>query len=68
MYVFVSGGVGGEGVRGLGFGFTNLVGTGGVLDVCLVFGLLCCGWYNWGVGRGLGPGSGGGSGVSLCEL
>ena len=32
------GGVGGEGVRGLGLGFTNPVGTGGVLDVCLCFG------------------------------
>ena len=33
------GGVGGEGggewMRGLGLGFTNPVGTGGVLDVCL---------------------------------
>ena len=38
-------------MRGLGLGFTNHVGTGGVLDVCLCFG---CG----GVGRGLGPGSG----------
>ena len=35
------GGVGGEGgewMRGLGLGFTNPVGTGGVLDVCLCFG------------------------------
>ena len=29
------GGVGGEGLRGLGMGFTNPVGTGCVLDVCL---------------------------------
>ena len=29
---------GGEWMRGLGLGFTNPVGTGGVLDVCL-----CCG-------------------------
>ena len=33
------GGVGGEGggewMRGLGLGFTNPVGTGGVMDVCL---------------------------------
>ena len=39
--MFGSDGVGGEGgelVRGLGLGFTNPVGTGGVLDVCL-----CCG-------------------------
>ena len=28
---------GGESIRGLGLGFTNLVGTGGVLDVCLCF-------------------------------
>ena len=38
------GGVGGEEgewVRGLGF--TNLVGTGGVLDVCLCFGCGCVG-------------------------
>ena len=44
MYVFARGGVGGEGgewMRGLGLGFTNIVGTGGVLDVCLCFG--CCG-------------------------
>ena len=35
------GGVGGEGgewMRGLGMCFTNPVGTGGVLDVCLCFG------------------------------
>ena len=35
------GGVGGEGgerMRGLGFRFTNPVGTWGVLDVCLCFG------------------------------
>ena len=40
-------------MRGLGLGFTNPVGTGGVLDVC--FG---CGGVG-GVGRGLGPVSGG---------
>ena len=32
------GGEGGEWMRGLGSGFTNSVGTGGVLDVCLCFG------------------------------
>ena len=35
------GGVGGEGgewMIGLSLGFTNPVGTGGVLDVCLCFG------------------------------
>ena len=29
---------GGEWMRGLGLDFTNSVGTGGVLDVCLCFG------------------------------
>ena len=41
MYVFRTGGVGGEGgewMRGLALGFTNPVGTGGVLDVCLYLG------------------------------
>ena len=41
MYVFGSGGVGGEGgewIRGLSLDFTNRVETGGVLDVCLCFG------------------------------
>ena len=45
---FARGGVGGEGgewMRGLGWGFTNPVGIGGVLDVCLCF---ACG----GVGSG----------------
>ena len=32
-------------VRGLGFGFTNPVGTGGVWDVCLCLG--CGGWVGW---------------------
>ena len=39
MY-FARGGVGGEGdewMRGVGLGFTNPVGTGEVLDVCLCF-------------------------------
>ena len=30
---------GGEWMRGFGLGFTNPVGTGGVLDVCLYLGL-----------------------------
>ena len=41
MYVFGSGWCrwrGGEWMRGLGLGFTNPVGTGGVLDMCLCFG------------------------------
>ena len=46
MYVFGSGRrgwTGGESMRGLGLGFTNPVGTGGVLDVCLCFGCRCVG-------------------------
>ena len=54
--------VGGDGMRALGWGFTNPVGTGGVLDVC-VFGLRWYGWCRWGVGRGLEPESGG---VMFC--
>ena len=61
MYVFGSwrcGWRGGEWMRELGLGFTNLVGTGGVFDMCLCF--------RWGgvggVGGewvgGFGPGSG----------
>ena len=38
MYVFGLGGMGGEGDERIGFDFTNPVGTGGVLDVCLCFG------------------------------
>ena len=38
-------------MRELGLGFTNPMGTGGVLDMSLCFG--CCVWCWWGVGRGL---------------
>ena len=40
VYVFDSGGVGGEGewIRVLGLGFTNHVRTGGVMHVCLCLG------------------------------
>ena len=40
MYVFGSGrcGEGGEWMRELGLGFTNPLGTGGVLDMCVCFG------------------------------
>ena len=44
--MFGSGSLGGEGgelMRGLGLGFTNPVGTGGVLDVCLCLGCGCVG-------------------------
>ena len=49
------GGVGGEGgewMRGLGLDFTNSVGTGEVLDVCLYF---SCGGGEWvgGLDQGL---------------
>ena len=43
-------------MKGLGLRFTNPVGTGGVLHVC-VFGLR---WYRWGVGRRLDQGLWGG--------
>ena len=54
-------------MRGLGLGYTNPVGTGEVLDVCICFG---CGGEGsvggeWAGGRGLGPGSGG---VGWCYV
>ena len=49
---------GGEWMRELGLGFTNPVGTGGVLDMCLCFGCGGGGWCRWGVGGWLGPESG----------
>ena len=59
MYVFGSGRCGwrgGEWMRELGLGFTNPVGTGGVLDmVCFGFGGV--GGVG-GEGRGVGPASG----------
>ena len=39
-------------MRELGLGFTNPVGTGEVLDMCLCFFLR---WCRWGVDRGLEP-------------
>ena len=77
VYVFGSGGVGGEGggwMRELGLGFTNPVGTGGVLDMCLCFG---CGGVGgvggeWVGGLDQGPDRWGGVmselGVSLDSL
>ena len=50
MYLFGSGSVGGDGgewMREMGLGFTNHVGTGGVLEMCLCIG---CGGVG-GVGR-----------------
>ena len=44
-------------MRELGLGFTNPVGTGGVLDMCLCFG--CGGVGGVGGKWGLGPGSSG---------
>ena len=44
MYVFGSGGVrrnGSEWMRGMGLGFTNPVGPGGVLVLCLGCGGVC---------------------------
>ena len=61
MYVLGSGWCGWRGcewMRELDLGFSNPVGTGGVLDMCLCFG---CGGVGgvggeWGVGRGLDQG------------
>ena len=40
-------------MRGLGLGFTNPVGTGGVLDVCLCCGCAgVCGEWVWGLVQG----------------
>ena len=55
-------------MRELGFGFTNPVGTGGVLDVCLCFGFggvdgVCGEW----VGAWTRVGSGGVV-LYLCEV
>ena len=41
------GGGWGEWMRGLSLGFTNPVGTGGVLDVCLCFGCGGVGGVGW---------------------
>ena len=63
VYVFGSGRCGwggGEWMGGLGLGFTNPVGTGGVLDVCL-----CLVVVVW-VVRELGPGSGGVGWCCVC--
>ena len=59
MYVFGSGRCGwrgGEWMRELGLGFTNPLGIGGVLDMCLCFG---CGGVGgeWVGGLDKGPGA-----------
>ena len=65
------GGVGGEGdewMRELGLGFTNPVGSRGVLDMCLCFG---CGGVGDVGGSGLGDWTRVGSGgvvLCLCEV
>ena len=51
-------------MRGLGLGFTNPVGTGGVLDVCLCFG---CGGVDGVGGEWVGAGLGSG-GVGWCYV
>ena len=68
MYVLACGGMGGEGgggewMRGLGLGFINPVGTGGVLDVFLYFdcGGVCEEWAWTMVWKG-------GVVLCLCEL
>ena len=50
-------------MRELGLDFTNPVGTGGVLDMCVFW----FRWCRWGVGRGLGPGSGAVGCCYVCE-
>ena len=59
------GGEGGKWMRGLNFGFTNPLGTGGVLDVCLCFG---CGGVGGVGGSGFGQGSGEWVVLCLCKL
>ena len=67
MYVFGSGRCGcrgGEWMRDLGLGFTNPVGTRGMLDMCLCFG---CGGVGSVGGEWLGAWTRvGSSGVVLC--
>ena len=52
-------------MRGFDLGFTNPMGTGGVLDVCLCFGCGVEGCVGGGLVGWLGPGSGG---VGWCYV
>ena len=71
MYVFGSGRcgwIGAEWMRELGLCFTNPVGTGGVLDMCLCFG---CGGVGGVGGEWVGAWTRVGSGgevLCLCEM
>ena len=51
----------------IGIGIYQSCGNKGSVGRVSVFGLRWCGWYRWGVGRGLGPSSGGVV-LCLCEL
>ena len=71
MYVLGSGRRGwrgGERMRGLGLGFTNSVGTGKVLDVCLCFGWGAVGGVSGEWVGGLDQGLEGCLVLCLCEL
>ena len=59
------GGEGGEWMRGLGLGFTNPMGTGGLLYVCLCFG---CGGVGGEWVGGLDQGLEGGVVLCMCEV
>ena len=61
--MFGSGWIGGEWMKELGLGFTNTVGTGGVLDVCLGCGGVGGEWLG-----GLYQCLEGGVVLCLCEL
>ena len=57
--------VGGEGGEWIGFGVYQSCGNRGSVGRVSVFWLRWCGWFRWGVGRGIGPGSGG---VGWCYV
>ena len=71
MYVFGSGRYGwrgGEWMRELGLSFTNPVGTGGVLDMCLYFGCSGVGGVGGDWVGGLDMVGSGGVVLCLCEV